>query len=391
MTRHRACAIALLILACLTGCAPAATPSPEATVGPQATAASPTLIPTEATATPLTVATVPPAPMEYACSAVRMVELGTYPALENPADVALLGTRAFVAELGGLRVIDAANPAAPLAAGFLLATGGYGRIVTAGDKVIAAAGDAVDLIDVSKPEAPVRVASVPISAPGPIELAWEGGFALARDGLGVVHILEVASAQGLREVSTYNPPGGIWGGEMFGNEVFAKLGRARAMGLPTIAIAGGYLYVADLDGGLRVVSLAQSGRPTEVGARMADLNPSNVASFGDRLFAFSEEEGGAAWSWQLSEFDLSLHPELAEPIELGTLELTGETDLASLCGYLSGFLSLTRSGDAEQSPSGDYGLGDVAGALTGVANEGDTLYLLDPDRGLVVLAAELLR
>ncbi len=292
------------------------------------------------------------------------------------------GTRAFVAELGGLRVIDVANPAAPLAAGFLVVPGGYGQIVTAADKVIAATGDAVDLIDVSKPEAPVRVASVPISAPGPIELAWEGGFALARDGLGVVHILEVTSAQGLREVSTYNPPGGIWGGEMFGNEVFAMLGRARAMGLPTIAIAGGYLYVADLDGGLRVVSIAQSGRPTEVGARMADLNPSNVARFGDRLLAFSEEEGGAAWSWQLSEFDLSSHPELAEPTGLGTLELAGETDLASVCGYLSGFLSLTRSGDAEQSPSGDYALGDVAGALTGVANQGDTLYLLDPDRGL---------
>jgi hypothetical protein len=226
---------------------------------------------------------------------------------------------------------------------------------------------------------------------GPIQLAWDGRIAAARDRAGDVHILEVSAGHGLREVSTYDPPGKIWGGEILGNEMFARLDRARAMGLATIAIDDAFLYVADLDGGLRIVSLSQAGEPTEIGARMASLSPSNAVMLGTHLFVFSESELGAAWSWRVWQFDDSVPRESAEPAELGTLSLDGQTDAVSVCSYLSAFFSLAMNGQSVEAIADDLQPGEVAGALMGVAFHNDKLYLLDPDRGLVVLAVEPVR
>jgi hypothetical protein len=216
-------------------------------------------------------------------------------------------------------------------------------------------------------------------------------LAAARDDLGVVHILKVSAGDGLDEVSFYDPPGGIWGGEVFGNEMFAKLDRARATGLVTIALDDGYLYVADLDGDLRVVSLSQAGVPTEVDVRLADLSPSNVVRLGTHLFVFSEREVGSDWTWRVWQLDLSPYPALDELTELGSLQLAGQADAGSVCSFLSAFYTLTTSAQPAPQLADDLPLSETAGALMGVANQGDTLYLLDPERGLVILAVEAMR
>lgn len=397
MTHRNLRAITLAIVAGVVGCTPAATPAPEATVPPKSTstmAAAASLIPDPATSGPLTPTITPPTPgpgARYECPAVRLTELGSYAGLEAPSDVAVLGSRVFVTDSSGLRVIDVSNSALPVESGFLPASTGYRQIVIGLGNAIVAAEHSVDLISLSSPDAPVRAGSVPISGLRPIQLAWDGGLAAARDDLGVVHILKITAGGGLGEVSSYDPPGGIWGGEVFGNEMFAKLDRARAMGLVTIALDDGYLYVADLDGGLRVVSLSLAGVPTEVDARLADLSPSNVIRLGGRLFVFSEREVSSDWTWSVWQFDLSPYPELADLTELGTLRLAGQTDAAAVCNYLSAFYTLTTSALPAMEIAGDLSHGEVAGALMGVANQGDTLYLLDPERGLLILRVEMIR
>jgi hypothetical protein len=320
-----------------------------------------------------------------------LTELGSYAGLENPRDVAVAGNRVYVTESDGLRVIDVSNPSLPVETAFLSASVGYHQILIGDRKAIVAADHSVELIDLSTPDAPARAGSLPISGLRPIQLAWDGGLAAARDDLGVVHILEVTAGDGVGEVSFYDPPGGIWGGEVFGNEMFAKLDRARAIGLVTIALDDGYLYVADLDGGLRVVSLSPAGVPTEVDARLADLSPSNAVRLGSRLFVFSEREAGSDWTWRVWQFDLSPYPELAELTELGTVHLAGQTDAASVCSYLLAFSTLATSAQPAVEVADDLPLSDVAGALMGVANQRDTLYLLDPERGLVILAVVAVR
>jgi len=397
MTLRRFFAITLVIVISVAGCTPAATPALEATAPPQGTstmAAAPSLILAPTTfvpPTPSITAAASGAGTRYECSPIRLTELGSYAGLEAPSDVAVLASRAYVTESGGLRAIDVTNPAVPVEAGFLAASVGYQQIVMSAENAIVAADHSVELIDLSTPDAPARAGSVPIFGLRPIQLAREGSLAAARDDLGVVHILEVSAGDGLGEVSSYDPPGGIWGGEVFGNEMFAKLDRARAMGLATVSLDDGYLYAADLDGGLRVVSLSPAGMPTEVGVRMADLSPSSVFRIDDRLFVFSEGEFGAQWSWPLWEFDLSSHPGLAEPRKLGTLDLAGRTDADSICRFLSAFFALTTNRQSAGAIEDDLPLSDVAGALMGVANQGDTLYLLDPERGLVILKVEAVR
>ena len=394
MTRRGLFAIMLVIMAGVAGCTPAATPELDATVPPLETstmAAAASLIPDPATAVPPTPSILPPTPGAgtlYECPALRLTELGSYAGLENPRDVAVAGDRVYVTESGGLRVIDASNPSLPVETAFLSATVGYHQILIGDGNAIVAADHSVELIDLSTPDAPARAGSLPISGLRPIQLTWDGGLAAARDDLGVVHILKLTSGDGLGEVSSYDPPGGIWGGEVFGNEMFAKLDRARAMGLVTIALDDEYLYVADLDGGLRVVSLSPAGVPTEVDARLADLSPSNVVRLGSRLFVFSEREVASDWTWRVWQFDLSPFPELAELRELGTVRLAGHTDAASICSYLSAFYSLATTAQPAAQVADDFPLSEVAGALMGVANQGDTLYLLDPERGLVILAVE---
>jgi hypothetical protein len=346
---------------------------------------------TSATLTPSITAGVPAAVTRQDCSVLRLTVLGTYSGLASPRDVAVVDSRVFITESGGLRVIDASDPASPVEAGFLAAPEGYRQILIGAENAIAARDNSVELIDLSSPDAPTRAGSVPTSWMGPIQLAWDGRFAAARDRAGDVHILEVSAGHGLREVSTYDPPGKIWGGEILGNEMFARLDRARAMGLATIAIDDAFLYVADLDGGLRIVSLSQAGEPTEKGARMASLSPSNAVMLGTHLFVFSESELGAAWSWRVWQFDDSVPRESAEPAELGTLSLDGQTDAVSVCSYLSAFFSLAMNGQSVEAIADDLQPGEVAGALMGVAFHNDKLYLLDPDRGLVVLAVEPVR
>jgi len=76
---------------------------------------------------------------------------------------------------------------------------------------------------------------------------------------------------------------------------------------------------------------------------------------------------------------------------LGTVHLAGQTDAASVCSYLLAFSTLATSAQPAVEVADDLPLSDVAGALMGVANQRDTLYLLDPERGLVILAVVAVR
>jgi hypothetical protein len=143
--------------------------------------------------------------------------------------VAVSGTKAYVAGLGGLQIIDVSNPANPVRLGYC--TSGYGQAVTVSGTVAYVAADSAGLqiIDVSNAANPVRLGTCATSG-------------RAR-GVAVVGTLAYVAAgtAGLEIIDVSNPTNPV---RLGGNDT-----SGRAMG---VAVAGNRIYLADFEGGLKV-------------------------------------------------------------------------------------------------------------------------------------------
>lgn len=99
------------------------------------------------------------APMALAELLDDPIELGFLDTPGSANSVAVVGTRAYVAdELSGLRVIDVANPAVPVEIGFLDTPGNARGVAVVGTLAyVADAFEGLRVIDVSNPAAPVEL------------------------------------------------------------------------------------------------------------------------------------------------------------------------------------------------------------------------------------------
>ena len=88
------------------------------------------------------------------------VEVGIYDTPEYAEDVAVAGQTAYVADRGsGLRVIDVTNPAAPVEVGFYDTPGMPGAWPCRALRLRRRSGSGLRVIDVTNPAAPVEVGS----------------------------------------------------------------------------------------------------------------------------------------------------------------------------------------------------------------------------------------
>jgi len=182
----------------------------------------------------------------------RPLALGRYAGVSPPAaDIAIARERAYVAMADRLAVVDVADPNAPQGRGdYAFETlAGHGEdVAVGGGYAFVAAGEAgLQVVDVSDPVAPSVASSY--DTPGH---AWDvvlaGGYAYVADEYAGLRILDVVDPLRPTEIGFYDVPGPF--------EFFHGL-----------AIANGYAYVADgglLETGLRVVDVSDPTHPTEV-------------------------------------------------------------------------------------------------------------------------------
>ena len=151
------------------------------------------------------------------------------------------GDYAYVADGGGLRVIDIDNVWSPTETGFCATPGeAVGVVVSATYAYVAASAGGLRVIDVQNAAAPVEVGYLD-TAGFAYGIAIRGNHVFLADGSDGLRIVSVADPTNPVEIGSCDTPG-----------------TARA-----VALAGNHAYVADV-GGVRVIDIENLAAPAEV-------------------------------------------------------------------------------------------------------------------------------
>ncbi len=123
--------------------------------------------------------------------------------------LAVAGNHAFVTDTSaGLRVIDVTSPTAPAAVAVLPVSGGAQSVAVAGTLAyVGNTGNMVYVVDVSNPASPVLVAPVSEYLSNPADLAAANGFLFVANGDSGISILSIAVPTHPELVGTADTPG----------------------------------------------------------------------------------------------------------------------------------------------------------------------------------------
>ncbi len=155
-------------------------------------------------------------------------------------DVAVSGDYAYVAGVNGLSIVDVSNPAAPGPAGNYDPGTCY-SVALAGSYAYVTSSSGLRIVSLSNPSSPSEVASWNSPAAA-MDVTLGGSLAyVAAGGLYIVR----PELSGPYQVGSYAPGAGE--------------------DYQSVAIDGFYAYVADWDGGLRVIDVTDPSDPDEVG------------------------------------------------------------------------------------------------------------------------------
>jgi len=200
------------------------------------------------------------------------MEVGLYDTPQGAWDVSVAGDYAYVAETpvwdgsqyvgGGLRVVDVSTPAKPTEVGFCDTPGSALAVAIAGDRAYVADGSAgLRVVDVSDPTSPMEVGFCQVWSPLVVAVAGRFAYLGNEDVLWVIDISNPANPWAVDYVSV---PG-----------TFAAY---------DVAILGGYAYVANSRGSLKVVDISSAGDPREVGSYTTPAGAYAVAIAGNYAY-----------------------------------------------------------------------------------------------------------
>lgn len=146
--------------------------------------------------------------------------------------VVVAGDYAYVAAGdAGVRVVNVANPSAPVETGHAELPGTARDLDVVGHYAYVAADEAgVQVVDVSDPARPVVVGAFDAAAPTQ-SVAVAGGYAYVAAGKAGLRVLDISDPTHPREVGFYVTPGWVNG----------------------VTLADGYIFVADVEQGLYVL------------------------------------------------------------------------------------------------------------------------------------------
>jgi len=310
------------------------TPSATATWTPRPP--TPTIpIDTVTSAAPKFTTTATPELVSLDCSpAIHLMKIGVSHKPQEPTDLAVNEGFAYVLGREGLWVMDVSDPTAPIDVGFNPMLENKQVIIEDG-YVYGIDAQGLWVFDLLNPIAPEFIGYKEIPNV-PMELSIAEGFAYVRDKYGILRIFELANPTSITEIGVYDPPGQILGREIYGNVIFVLRGLANENPLPSFSISGEYIYVADLDGGLRVVDISDPTRPTEIGS--TSLQISDVEVVGDQAYIFEVVVGQNINLWVLG---ISTPTSLHDPAQLGMTHLWWwNMSSSGLCRFISGIYRL---------------------------------------------------
>jgi hypothetical protein len=299
------------------------------------------------------------------------VQVGSIELSGSPNDIEVVGDLAYIADyLAGLRTIDVSDPTAPV--GIDLAAS-YGRpfslTVVDGLAYLANPGShgrgGLSVFDLSDPRAPIEIGVLQLPY-GASDVAVEGGLAYV-----------AAADLGLQAIDVSNP------------EAPVALGRLATpyRDAATLAVADGFAYVLtpstrySRNGALQIIDLSIPTTPIEVGTTTVSgiaFSP-EVAVVGDLAYVTVGEEG-------LRIIDVS-NP--ATPVEIGALDtpgfasgVTGVNDVAYVADGGTGLriIDVTEpTAPVEISAIDTPGFAGTVEVVNGLA------YVADGDSGLRVI------
>ncbi|MFM7075649.1 MAG: ELWxxDGT repeat protein [Planctomycetaceae bacterium] len=181
------------------------------------------------------------------------------------------GRYAFVSDsIGGIQVMDLADPRAPVRVGGLATSGSVQQIALSADgslAFVAGGGGGLHVVDVGDRANPVRIGGCATSG-------FAYGVALSPDGRRAYVAMGDA---GLRVVDVTDPADPI------------SLGDIDTSGLAydvTLSADGGYAFVADLSGGLKVVDVGDPAGMTVVKSLYAGAQVRSVTLSADGMLAY---------------------------------------------------------------------------------------------------------
>jgi len=355
------------------------TPSAFATSTPRPP--TPTMqIYTVTSAAPTFTTTAAPEQVTLDCSpAIHLKMLGVSNKPQEPIDLAVNDRIAYVLVSEGLWVMDVSDPTHPIDVGFIpMEMQETKQIIVEGGDIFGIDAGGLWALDLINPLSPDLIGYKEIPNI-PMELFVTEGIAYVRDKYGILRIFDVANPSAMVEIGVYDPPGKILPGEIVGNTISRLRGIANTNPLPSFSLSGEYIYVADLDGGLRVVDISDPRRPTEIGS--TSLQISDVEVVGDQAYIFEVGEGQNDNQWVLG---ISTPTALDDPTHLGMLELWWNMTSSGLCSFISGIYRLLMESEVSRPGVAEIDPKDFIAPLKGVDIVGDIVYVADGEEGLVI-------
>jgi hypothetical protein len=339
------------------------------------TSAAPTITKTQATS----LSTLDCSP------AIYLKKIGVSNKPQAPIDLAVYDNTAYIVDSEGLWVMDVSDPTYPIDMGFK-STHETKQVIVENGYAFGIDARGLWVFDLADPIAPQFIGSKDTPFV-PLEFSINKGFAYVRDDHGILRIFDLTDPTSITEIGVYDPPGQILGREIVGNQIFVMRGLANENPLPSFSLSGEYIYLADLDGGLRVIDISDPTRPTEIGSNTLQI--SDVEVVGDQAYLFEVVVGQNIHLWVLS---IATATTLDDPTHLGMLQNWWWNMTSNgLCSFISEIFTLLIESEVNHPEVAQINPKDFMAPLKGVDIIGDIVYVADDEEGLVIfeiIAAE---
>lgn len=278
---------------------------------------------------------------------------------DDAVDVAVAAGHAYVADgTGGVRVINVANPAAPVRLASFATTSDAVGVAVAGDLLLVAAGSqGLLILDVANPAAPVLKGSY--NTPGSAtRVAVSGNLAFVADGFSGLLILDVSNPAVPVRKGSYSTPSSA----------------------EDVAVVGNLAYVACFSSGLKIVDVSDPAAPKLKGSLDTPGYAGGVAASGG-LVAIADASAGL----QVIDATDPTHPVLRATV--ATPSRTESVELSGQVAFIADFASVRIVDLADPAHPAIRGALETPGIATGLALLDGKIYVADGYRGLSVIDA----
>jgi hypothetical protein len=274
--------------------------------------------------------------------------------------IAIFGNYAYVADWGGLQIIDISNPAKPTLKGLYSTSFGdtHELVVISGNYAYMAAGSSgLQIVDISDPANPTFKGSC--NAPdNTLEVAVSGNYAYLANKESGLHIIDTSTPSNPTLKGSYDTP---------------DLARG-------VALSGNYAYVADWTSGLQIIDISDPSNSTFKGSYDTPGNAWGVTVSENYAYVADGNAG-------LQIIDIA---DPSNPTFKGSYDTPGYASGVALSwnyAYIadgdSGLLIVDITDPSNPTFKDSY---DMPGRAYGVALSGNYAYVAADEAGLQIIA-----